>query len=135
MTDPSLVQVVNTLPPVSIGTITMNILSIIQIIIGLPLALFLPGYLIARLFFKELDELEKVALGFVLSIAIDIIIGLFLGYNETMKNLTGGITAINLWLYLGTLTIILIITWIFKNNDEYSQILAQFKEKKQKKKK
>ncbi|MGV8086560.1 MAG: DUF1616 domain-containing protein [Candidatus Woesearchaeota archaeon] len=105
----------------------MNILQIIQIPTGLILALFLPGYLIARIFFKELDELEKVALGFVLSIAIDIALGLFLGYNETMKNITGGITAFNLWLYLGSITIILIIFWIFKNDDEYRKVINLFK--------
>jgi len=113
----------------------MSILSIIQIVIGLPLALFLPGYLITRLFFKELDELEKVALGFVLSIAVDIVVGLFLGYNEYMKNLTGGITAFNLWLYLGILTLILIVAWIIKNNDEYNKVLALFKKEKASKKK
>jgi len=104
----------------------MSILNILQIIVGLPLALFIPGYLATRIFFKELDELEKVALGFVLSIALDIIVGLFLGYNETMKNITGGITAFNLWLYLGVITILLIIVWIIKNNDEYKKILSVF---------
>ena len=94
-------------------------LQIIQIIIGLPLALFIPGYLIARLLFKELEELEKVAIGFVLSIAIDIIVGLFLGYNEAMKNITGGITSFNLWLYLGSITIILLIIWALKNEHEF----------------
>ena len=102
----------------------MNILAIIQIIFGLPLALFIPGYLIARIFFKELEELEKIALGFVLSIALDIIVGLFLGYNETMKNITGGITAFNLWIYLGTITIALIITWIIRNKDEFQKVLS-----------
>jgi uncharacterized membrane protein len=105
----------------------MSILSILQIVIGLPLALFIPGYLITRIFFKELDELEKVALGFVLSIAVDIAVGLFLGYNEYMKNLTGGITAFNLWLYLGTLTIILIVVWALKNNDELKRLKHFFK--------
>jgi len=102
-------------------------LNIIQIILGLPLALFITGYLCARIFFKELEELEKVALGFVLSIAIDIIVGLFLGYNETMKNITGGITAFNLWLYLGSITIILTIVWALKNEDEYKCVISLFK--------
>ena len=103
----------------------MNPIQILQIIIGLPLALFLPGYLITRIFFKEIKELEKVALGFILSIAVDIIIGLFLGYNESMKNLTGGITAFNLWLYLGSLTIILIVIW-FLNNASEVQIVKRW---------
>jgi len=102
-------------------------LQILQIILGLPLALFVTGYLVARIFFKELEELEKVALGFVLSIAIDIIVGLFLGYNETMKNITGGITAFNLWLYLGSITIILMIVWAVRNGDEYKKVSDLFK--------
>jgi len=101
----------------------MYALQPFQIIFGLLLALFLPGYLLARLFFKELAELEKMAIGFVLSIAIDIFVGLFLGYNEFMKNLTGGITSFNLWLYLGSITIILFVVWILKNDDEYSHAL------------
>ena len=108
----------------------MNIIQIIQIPIGLIIALFIPGYLITRLFFKELEELEKVALGFVLSIALDIALGLFLGYNETMKNITGGITALNLWLYLGSITIILTIMWAIKNSDELKKVLTLFEKEK-----
>jgi uncharacterized membrane protein len=110
-------------------SILTSILSILQIVIGLPLALFLPGYLIARIFFKELEELEKVALGFVLSIAIDIAVGLLLGYNKYMKNLTGGITAFNLWLYLGTITLMLIIIWMIRNKDEWDKVKRYFSRK------
>jgi uncharacterized membrane protein len=97
----------------------MTPIQIIQIIVGLPLALFIPGYLIARIFFNELEELEKVALGFVLSIALDIFLGLFLGYNKYMKDLTGGITAFNLWIYLGSITIILTIFWALIQKEEW----------------
>jgi uncharacterized membrane protein len=97
----------------------MTPIQIIQIIVGLPLALFIPGYLIARIFFNELEELEKVALGFVLSIALDIFLGLFLGYNKYMKDLTGGITALNLWIYLGSITIILTIFWALIQKEEW----------------
>jgi uncharacterized membrane protein len=97
--------------------------SILQIVAGLILSLFMPGYLLARIFFKELTELEKVALGFVLSICLDIALGLFLGYNETMKNLTGGITAFNLWLYLIIITVILMIVYVFTNKKEVIAML------------
>jgi len=100
----------------------MTPIQILQIIIGLPLALFIPGYLISRIFFNELDELEKVALGFVLSIAIDIFLGLFLGYNKYMKDLTGGITALNLWIYLGSITIILAIFWALIQKEEWHAV-------------
>lgn len=75
-------------------------IHILQIVFGLAFALFIPGYLLALIFFKELSNLEKVALGFVFSICIDVFLGLFLGANETMKNITGGITAGNIWLGL-----------------------------------
>jgi len=103
-------------------------IEISRIIIGLLLTLFLPGYLIARIFFKELDELEKVALGFVLSIALDIFLGLFLGYNKQMKDITGGITAINLWIYLGSITIILIILWALIRKDERKKTMQWVKQ-------
>jgi len=93
-------------------------MNIIRITIGLLLALFIPGYLIARIFFKELSELEKVALAFVLSISVDIFLGLFLGYNKTMKDLTGGITAMNLWFYLSIITIILLITYLLRMDEK-----------------
>ena len=93
----------------------MNIiLNIIQIIFGLLIGLFIPGYLVATLFFKELNQIEKIGLAFVFSIAIDIILGLYLGYNETMKNLTGGLTAMNLWVYLSAITLVLCIINLIK---------------------
>lgn len=96
----------------------MTILTIVYTILGLLLALFLPGYFIARIYFRELSEIEKLVLGFVFSICIDIFVGLFLGYNETMKNITGGITQYNLWLYLGIISGVLIIAYIILNTDE-----------------
>lgn len=102
-------------------------MNIIRIIVGLALALFIPGYLIARIFFKELSELEKVALAFVLSISIDIFLGLFLGYNETMKNITGGITAFNIWIYLTLITLILLIIYLLTmNKEERNKIIGVF---------
>jgi|GEM_PF-2266972 len=92
----------------------MSIIDIARIVIGLPLALFIPGYLIAWLAFRELSHLEKIALGFVMSICVDIAVGLFLGYNKQMKELTGGITALNLWVYLGSITVILAVMLFYK---------------------
>ena len=42
----------------------------IRIIFGLVFVLFLPGFVIVSLFFKEVDTIEKIALSFALSIAI-----------------------------------------------------------------
>ncbi|RZN35147.1 MAG: DUF1616 domain-containing protein [Methanophagales archaeon ANME-1-THS] len=55
----------------------------VRIILGLPLVLFLPGYsLIALLFPRraDLDVLERIALGFGLSIALVPLLGLALNY-------------------------------------------------------
>jgi uncharacterized membrane protein len=103
----------------------MLALQILQIIIGIPLALFIPGYLAARILFKELSELEKAALGFVLSIAIDILLGLILGYNENMKNITGGITSFNLWYYLLLITISLLYIYSIANKEELKKIFGK----------
>jgi uncharacterized membrane protein len=47
-------------------------LWIIQVIIGLPLVLFIPGFALSYAFFpkkKDIDTLERIALSFGLSIA------------------------------------------------------------------
>jgi uncharacterized membrane protein len=90
-------------------------LEIVRIVVGLPLALFIPGFLVALIAFGELSWLEKIALGFVLSICIDITVGLLLGYNLQMKDLTGGITALNLWLYLGSISVVLAVVLFYQN--------------------
>jgi uncharacterized membrane protein len=92
----------------------MILLTVIQIIVGLALALFIPGYLIVLLFFRELRLLERISLSLVLSICVDIVIGLFLGYNKYMKELTGGITALNLWIYLMLITVWLAAIYVLK---------------------
>ena len=92
------------------------ILIIIRAILGFAFGLFIPGYLAALLFFKELKSLEKVTLGFILSICIDIIVGLILGYNEQMKDLTGGITATNLWIITVSISVVLALSLILKHS-------------------
>jgi uncharacterized membrane protein len=65
--------------------------SPVRIILGLPLALFLPGYaLIATLFPRkdDLDGIERVALSFGLSIAITPLLGLALNYTPFGIRLT-----------------------------------------------
>ena len=96
----------------------MDIIAINQIIFGLLFSLFIPGFLIVLIFFKELDLIEKIGLGMVLSICVDIALGLFLGYNEYMKNLTGGITAENIWLGLITISLVLFMILLIKKNKE-----------------
>ena len=83
------------------------ILDIFLVFVGLVLGFFLPGFFITLIFFKELEIMEKIGLGMVFSIAINIVLGLFLGYNEYMKELTGGITRQNVWFGLLAITFIL----------------------------
>jgi uncharacterized membrane protein len=85
----------------------MIILEILQAILGLAFALFIPGFLLTKLIFPKQDILEMLAFSIAFSIAIDIFLGLFLGANEYMADLTGGITEFNLWFYLVTITVVL----------------------------
>lgn len=53
-------------------TTKLTFLESLRIVFGSVYILFLPGYLITYIFFKqkEIDHLERIALGFALSIAI-----------------------------------------------------------------
>ena len=95
------------------------ILEAIIAIIGTLFALFIPGYLLVLIFFKELKLLQKIALAITLSIMVDVAIGIFLGYNETMKNLTGGVTAGNVWFYSLIVSAFLLVMYLFTR--KYSQ--------------
>ena len=82
------------------------IIEILHGIIGLLFALFIPGFLLDLILFEKQDILERIALSIGLSIAVDIFVGLFLGANKFMKDLTGGITATNIWVCLITISIV-----------------------------
>ena len=73
-------------------------ISIISII-GLLLALFIPGFLITLIFFREVNLLERLMLGITFSIMISIAIGISLGYNKEVREFTGGINPTNVWLW------------------------------------
>lgn len=49
---------------------SLSFLEALRITFGTPYVLFLPGYIISFIFFKELDVIERIALSFALSIAI-----------------------------------------------------------------
>jgi uncharacterized membrane protein len=56
---------------------------VIRVVLGLPLVLFFPGFvLLAALFYRKnsMDTIARTALSFVLSIAVVLIIGLILNY-------------------------------------------------------
>ena len=86
----------------------------IQLIFGLVLALFIPGFLLTKIIFKKQDTLEMLAFSVIFSIVIDIMLGLLLGFNEFMASLTGGISVFNVWFYLILISLILLVFYIFK---------------------
>ena len=88
------------------------ILEILHTIIGLLFGLFIPGFLLTLILFKKIDILERITLSIALSITIDIFIGLFPGINKTMKEITGGITEFNLWLYLIAISVIFAFIYV-----------------------
>lgn len=87
-------------------------MNIIMLIGGLAFVLFIPGFLLTFVLFKRLEAVERVMLAFCLSMAIDVILGFFLGANESLKNLTGGITGLGVWLYLTLISLLFLITAI-----------------------
>ena len=57
----------------------MNLLNIIQLITGIILIFFLPGFLVMKLFYNKIKGTELLLLVPGISISIAIIIGLLLG--------------------------------------------------------
>ena len=87
--------------------------SIIRTILGIPMVLFIPGYvLIAALFPKrdDLDSIERVALSFGLSIAIVPLLGLALNYTPF------GIRLVPILVTLSTYIVIMTIVAIYRRN-------------------
>ena len=77
--------------------------SVIRTIIGLPFLLFFPGYLaIAALFpaKDDLDDIERVALSFGLSIAITPLIGFGLNYTPWGIRLTPILLSVSAFIFL-----------------------------------
>lgn len=83
--------------------------NVLRIILGLPLVLFFPGYvLISALFYRKssLESVERLALSFVLSIAVVPIIGLVLNYTSW------GITVYSVLISLSIFVVVLsVVAW------------------------
>lgn len=98
--------------------------SIIRTILGVPIVLFIPGYVsVASLFPKktDLDTIERISLSFGLSIALVPLFGLIL-------NFTVGIRLISILITLSIYTIILVIATVYSRNrfPENIQFSIQF---------
>ena len=88
----------------------MSTLESLRAVYGGIFVLFFPGFIVTSLFFKESDELEKIALSFALSIAL---VPLLVFYFNFIFGLRIGVFSV-------ILSIILIITlsFIIKNYEE-----------------
>jgi len=95
-------------------TIFEWIWRVVHAVIGLSFVLFIPGFLLTLILMKEIDKLERFALSVCFSVCIVVLLGLFLGFNETIANITGGITSWNLWLYLIGISLALFLVYMFK---------------------
>ena len=80
---------------------------------------FIPGFLIMNILFPKVQVYEKILLSILFSIGFFIVIGLILGFNETMNNLTGGLTSFNLWIYSTVLNLILLFISYRKGFHKY----------------
>ncbi len=79
--------VVNLLVLVLVIAILLFPSNVIRIILGIPFVLFFPGYIsIAALFPRKasIDNVQRVALSFGMSIAVALLIGLILNYFKTI---------------------------------------------------
>lgn len=66
-------------------------------IFGILIALFIPGFFATLIFFKGISLLERLVLSITFSIMIATTIGIALGYNQEVKNITGGVNPANVW--------------------------------------
>jgi uncharacterized membrane protein len=87
----------------------MNLLAIAQIIIGLCFFLYLPGYLLTRLFFRNISNFENILLSIMSSIMIGMSIGIFFGYDRAQALLTGGFTFENILIAEIIITLVLAV--------------------------
>jgi len=82
--------------------------------LGLIFALFIPGYLIVKIFFDDLRFREKVAYAVTFSIITDVCISIFLGYNRDWASFTGGINLQTIIVAECTVTFILLLILMLK---------------------
>jgi uncharacterized membrane protein len=70
----------------------MELLSILQAITGAILIFFFPGFLILKLFFKDVKGITLITLTLGISVSISILIGLILGIFKIFNYTTSIIT-------------------------------------------
>jgi len=83
--------------------------NILRVILGLPLVLFFPGYLLMSAFFHKnssLDGIQKTAFSFVVSIAVVPIMLFILNYSPWGITLYSGLIAITIFIFVAS-----VIAW------------------------
>lgn len=103
----------------------MIVLDVLRVVFGLLLTLLVPGFLLNLLLFKNQKLLDRFFLAAPLSIVVDTVLGLTLGFNNTLASITGGITPHNVFIYLSIVSLVLLILIvIFKS---YKNLKADVK--------
>jgi uncharacterized membrane protein len=64
----------------------------VRIILALAFILVIPGYLLAKIFFKKSDKPERFVLIILLSVMFSVFLGLILGFSAKI-----GLNSFNLW--------------------------------------
>lgn len=82
---------------------------------GLLFALLVPGFFITLIFFREVNWLERIMLSITFSIMLSIAIGIGLGYNKEVKDITGGINPKNVWGLELIITAIVVVLALIAN--------------------
>ena len=86
------------------------IAKILQFIGGIFLVLFIPGFFLSLILFKEVRLIERIALSVVFSIVVNILLGFLLEFRY-IRDATGGITSLNSWIYLIVISLILFLVY------------------------
>ncbi|MEM4267812.1 MAG: hypothetical protein QXK37_03180 [Candidatus Woesearchaeota archaeon] len=84
-----------------------------QILIGLLFTLFIPGFCLDLLLFKRKPLIERVALGILFSMLIDLGLTFFLAGSKTAAKITGGLMPITLWAYLIAISAIFFFAFLY----------------------
>ncbi|MBN2127433.1 MAG: DUF1616 domain-containing protein, partial [Candidatus Diapherotrites archaeon] len=91
-----------------------------RIVFGSVYVLFIPGFIMTYLFFKELDSLERIALGFALSISVIPLLTFYL-------NLIGmKINSLNVFIEI---FVVIVLCLVFLKYDIVEKVKKRFSRK------
>jgi len=94
-------------------------MTFLMTLFGLLFVFFIPGFLITRILFDNIELLEKILLSILMSVGFYVFLGMFLGFNETMKNITGGLSTFNIWIYTIIINSLLLAAYLLKSKKQH----------------